>query len=77
MIVNSVTSEDACKLYCRVEFSSNYYLLDSSVVDGTPCTPDTFDKCVAGTCVEAGCDHQLGSTAKLGKLALIRTPALF
>ena len=36
-------------------------------MDGTPCTADSFDKCVAGTCVAAGCDHQLDSTVKLGK----------
>lgn len=63
-----VSEGDACKLYCRVDYSSNYYLLASTVVDGTPCTADSFDKCVAGTCVAAGCDHQLDSTVKLGKL---------
>jgi len=62
---NGISEDDACKLYCRVEHSSNYYLLASSVVDGTPCTPHSFHKCVAGTCVPAGCDHQLDSPAKL------------
>ena len=68
-ILFSVSEGDACKLYCRVDYSSNYYLLSSSVVDGTPCTADSFDKCVAGTCVTAGCDHQLDSTVKLGEHA--------
>ena len=40
----SVTSEDQCKLYCRVEYSSAYYLLAASVEDGTPCGKDTFHK---------------------------------
>ena len=39
-----VTSEDQCKLYCRVEYSSAYYLLAASVEDGTPCGKDTFHK---------------------------------
>ena len=38
-----VSSEETCKLYCRADGTSNYYLLDTSVVDGTVCTPgNTF-----------------------------------
>ena len=40
----SVGEEDKCKLYCRVEYSSAYYLLAASVEDGTPCGKDTFHK---------------------------------
>ena len=64
--VFKVGSSDKCKLYCRVEYSSAYYLLASSVVDGTPCGVDTYDMCVGGECVSAGCDHVLGSSARLG-----------
>ena len=46
--------------------SSTYYLLGASVVDGTQCGADTFDACVAGQCIAAGCDHVLGSGMKLG-----------
>ena len=50
-----------------MEYSSAYYLLASAVIDGTPCGIDSFDKCVGGQCVPAGCDHVLGSSAKLGQ----------
>ena len=55
---------DRCSLYCRVEHSSAYYLLASQVVDGTPCSLSSDDLCVAGSCVEAGCDRVLGSRAR-------------
>ena len=61
-----VSGVDSCKLYCRADTSSNYYLLSSTVVDGTACGPGTFNKCVGGNCVPAGCDHQLYSNIKLG-----------
>ena len=61
-----VRGPDRCKLFCRVQDSSTYYLLGASVVDGTPCGADTFDACVFGQCVAAGCDHVLGSGMKLG-----------
>ena len=61
-----VGEKDKCKLYCRVEYSSAYYLLASSVTDGTACGIDTYDICVGGVCVSAGCDHVLGSSARLG-----------
>jgi hypothetical protein len=60
-----IVSEDRCKLYCRAEYSSAYYMLATSVADGTPCGVDTFHKCIAGQCVPAGCDHRLGSDAGL------------
>ena len=56
---------DKCKLFCEVENSNAYYLLSSAVVDGTPCAVDDYDMCVAGQCVQAGCDHILGSSTKL------------
>ena len=58
---------DRCKLYCRVKHSPAYYLLASSVEDGTPCTVDGYDTCVGGQCVQAGCDHILGSSVGLDK----------
>ena len=45
---SGISEEDQCKLYCRVEYSSAYYLLAASVADGTPCGVDTFNKCIAG-----------------------------
>ncbi|XP_066997259.2 A disintegrin and metalloproteinase with thrombospondin motifs 4 isoform X2 [Anabrus simplex] len=57
--------EERCKLYCRVMHSSSYYRLKDKVIDGTPCGPDTFDICVNGMCKPAGCNHELGSKAKL------------
>ena len=61
-----VRGTDRCKLFCRVQDSSTYYLLNASVIDGTPCGADTFDGCVSGQCIPAGCDHMLGSGMNLG-----------
>jgi hypothetical protein len=49
-----------------VQQSSAYYMLGATVADGTPCGPDTFDTCVNGQCIPAGCDHVLGSGKMLG-----------
>lgn len=57
--------EERCQLYCRVMNTPTYYKLMEKVIDGTPCGPDTFDVCVNGICKPAGCDHLLGSKAKL------------
>ena len=67
---SGISEEDQCKLYCRVEYSSAYYLLAASVSDGTPCGVDTFNKCIAGQCVKAGCDHRLSSDARLGEFSV-------
>ena len=61
---------DRCSLYCRVEHSSAYYLLATSVVDGTPCSLSSDDLCVGGDCVEAGCDGVLGSRARADQCAV-------
>lgn len=37
------------------------------VKDGTPCSRDSFNKCINGICWEAGCDHELGSNKILDK----------
>ncbi|EDV93015.1 GH18512 [Drosophila grimshawi] len=58
---------DKCKLYCRLEDDSAYFLLKDMVRDGTTCTVDSFDKCVNGICRPAGCDNELNSIAKLDK----------
>ena len=50
-----LVESDKFKLYCR------------AVEDGTPCTVDSYDKCVVGQYVQAGCDHILGSNVKLDK----------
>lgn len=58
-------SKDECKLYCRLEKTSTYFALANRVIDGTPCSYHTFDKCINGLCVPAGCDNELYSTAEL------------
>ena len=42
------------------------------MIDGTPCGADTFDGCVSGQCIPAGCDHILGSGMKLGGLTYLK-----
>ncbi|XP_043589159.1 A disintegrin and metalloproteinase with thrombospondin motifs 9 isoform X1 [Bombus pyrosoma] len=59
-----ISPGDRCKLYCQVE-SNQYYMLADKVIDGTPCSRDTFHICVNGLCKPAGCDHVLNSTAEL------------
>lgn len=56
-----VVSSDSCKLNCNVIGTGAYYLLKHKVIDGTPCSPDSYDICVNGRCMSAGCDHILGS----------------
>uniref|UniRef100_A0A182NLF3 GON domain-containing protein n=1 Tax=Anopheles dirus TaxID=7168 RepID=A0A182NLF3_9DIPT len=58
---------DQCKLFCRVQDKSIYFMLREKVIDGTPCTfpEDSFDMCVNGQCRKAGCDYVLNSDAKL------------
>lgn len=58
-------SKDECKLFCRLEQTSTYFALANRVIDGTPCSYHTFDKCINGACVPAGCDNELYSTAEL------------
>lgn len=56
-----VQAEDVCKLYCADSSSGRYFPLKPRVIDGTPCTPDSYDLCVNGRCMAAGCDRILGS----------------
>lgn len=62
----SVRELDKCKLFCRAENSSAYYMLDAKVEDGTKCDDGTFDTCVDGMCVPTGCDHVIMSGKELG-----------
>lgn len=57
--------KDECKLYCRLEQTATYFELKDRVIDGTPCSYHTFDKCINGECIPAGCDNELYSTAEL------------
>ncbi|KZS12935.1 No long nerve cord, isoform C [Daphnia magna] len=61
----TVSVKDRCRLYCRVEQSSAYYLLKDKVIDGTSCGPDTDDICVNGICKPASCNHVLGRKEQL------------
>ncbi|KAF4533401.1 hypothetical protein B566_EDAN003695, partial [Ephemera danica] len=36
-----------------------------NIIDGTPCSPTTYNVCVNGKCRAAGCDHRLGSSKTL------------
>ncbi|XP_026471997.1 A disintegrin and metalloproteinase with thrombospondin motifs 9-like [Ctenocephalides felis] len=65
-----VSVNDRCKLYCRVQNSSRYFLLKDKVVDGTRCSPDSFNKCVNGICKKAGCDNKLDSDMKLDRCGI-------
>ncbi|XP_054721410.1 A disintegrin and metalloproteinase with thrombospondin motifs 9-like [Uloborus diversus] len=56
-----VDIKDRCKLYCRAAGTAAYFLLKEKVIDGTTCGPDTFDICINGKCMAAGCDHKLNS----------------
>ncbi|RWS30159.1 disintegrin and metalloproteinase with thrombospondin motifs gon-1-like protein [Leptotrombidium deliense] len=60
-----ISRADLCKLYCRVRGTTANYMLKQKVIDGTPCAPDSYDICVNGQCLSAGCDHVLGSSQKL------------
>uniref|UniRef100_A0A8D8Q3J5 A disintegrin and metalloproteinase with thrombospondin motifs 9 n=1 Tax=Cacopsylla melanoneura TaxID=428564 RepID=A0A8D8Q3J5_9HEMI len=57
--------DKACTLYCSVINSSAYYPLRPKVIDGTPCQKGSFDMCVNGRCMKAGCDHVLDSDSTL------------
>lgn len=59
------SSDDFCKLYCRVKHSTSYYMLKDKVTDGTKCGLNTFDICVNGICKHAGCDNRLDSPTTL------------
>lgn len=69
--------DDRCKLYCRVDKTSSYYLLKDKVIDGTPCDHRSTDKCVNGICRHVGCDGELESTATHGNLFSIVYVATF
>ncbi|XP_035211737.1 A disintegrin and metalloproteinase with thrombospondin motifs 9-like isoform X2 [Stegodyphus dumicola] len=56
--------KDRCKLYCLANATAAYFLLKEKVIDGTTCGADTFDICINGKCMPAGCDHVLYSEAR-------------
>ncbi|KPP75388.1 A disintegrin and metalloproteinase with thrombospondin motifs 8-like, partial [Scleropages formosus] len=62
-----VSPRDRCKLFCRARGSSEFKVFESKVIDGTTCGPDTTSICVQGQCIKAGCDLEIGSSAKLDK----------
>ncbi|XP_017769222.1 PREDICTED: A disintegrin and metalloproteinase with thrombospondin motifs 20 isoform X2 [Nicrophorus vespilloides] len=65
-----LNKDDYCKLYCRPNTSSEYYLLQDKVIDGTKCGLNTFDICINGICKNAGCDNTLGSNASLDECGI-------
>ncbi|XP_027202897.2 A disintegrin and metalloproteinase with thrombospondin motifs 20-like isoform X2 [Dermatophagoides pteronyssinus] len=58
---DGIQSTDVCSLYCQSN-SGESLKLKPKVIDGTPCTPESFDICVNGKCLMAGCDRILGSS---------------
>uniref|UniRef100_A0A0K8VCK3 A disintegrin and metalloproteinase with thrombospondin motifs 9 n=2 Tax=Bactrocera latifrons TaxID=174628 RepID=A0A0K8VCK3_BACLA len=62
-----LSSAEKCKLFCRLEDNSAYFMLADKVKDGTTCSLDSFDKCVNGICRPAGCDNELNSLAKIDR----------
>ncbi|XP_066961626.1 thrombospondin type-1 domain-containing protein 4-like isoform X4 [Macrobrachium rosenbergii] len=55
-------SPDSCALNCRAVGLSFYATLNQTVIDGTRCGNSDSNKiCVAGRCMEIGCDNVLGS----------------
>ncbi|XP_010633219.1 ADAMTS-like protein 5 isoform X3 [Fukomys damarensis] len=51
-----------CDLNCLAEGQTFYHSF-GRVLDGTPCSPGAQGLCVAGRCLNAGCDGVLGSGA--------------
>ncbi|CAL1271033.1 unnamed protein product [Larinioides sclopetarius] len=62
-----IPPHDKCKLYCKINDSSSYFVLREKVIDGTPCDLGSFDICVNGKCEIAGCDHILHSKVSLDR----------
>ncbi|XP_029113653.1 A disintegrin and metalloproteinase with thrombospondin motifs 1-like [Scleropages formosus] len=62
-----VPPKDRCKLMCRAKGTGYYLVLNSKVMDGTPCSPDSTSVCVQGQCVKAGCDRVIGSGRRLDR----------
>ncbi|XP_055684696.1 A disintegrin and metalloproteinase with thrombospondin motifs 20 isoform X2 [Lutzomyia longipalpis] len=67
-----VSPADECKLYCRVHKTNHYFLLKDKVKDGTPCSSQSFNKCINGICRPAGCDNVLNSKAVLDKCGICK-----
>ncbi|XP_078543742.1 A disintegrin and metalloproteinase with thrombospondin motifs 16 isoform X1 [Lissotriton helveticus] len=62
---NKVEEQDLCKLYCIADGYDFFFSLSNKVKDGTPCSEDSPNVCIDGTCEVVGCDRILGSTAVL------------
>lgn len=67
---SGVSLEDRCKLICTPNGTGYFYVLETKVVDGTPCSPDSTGVCVQGKCIKAGCEGKIGSTKKFDKCGI-------
>ncbi|KPM03349.1 Immunoglobulin I-set domain containing protein 3 [Sarcoptes scabiei] len=56
-----------CSLTCQAKGLNFVAKLASHVIDGTRCTADSLAICVAGKCMNVGCDLQIGSTKKIDR----------
>lgn len=48
---HSQDSRRKCTLFCKPDDKSNFAVLSPQVIDGTKCSPDSFDICVNGFCL--------------------------
>ncbi|XP_053907193.1 A disintegrin and metalloproteinase with thrombospondin motifs 4 [Cuculus canorus] len=64
---SGVAERDRCKLTCQSHTLGYYHVLQPTVTDGTPCSPESSGVCVQGRCVAAGCDRVIGSKKKFDK----------
>lgn len=53
-------SPNKCELNCMPRGERFFYRHRNSVVDGTPCKPDTNDVCVKGKCMVSCCYDRRG-----------------
>lgn len=67
---SGVSLSDRCKLICRANGTGYFNVLESKVVDGTPCSPDSTGVCVQGKCIKTGCDSKISSTKKFDKCGI-------
>lgn len=51
ILISLLDLMDMCKLHCSDKKTGNYYQLKEKVLDGTPCSPDSYDICVNGKCL--------------------------
>ncbi|XP_048253836.1 A disintegrin and metalloproteinase with thrombospondin motifs 16-like [Haliotis rufescens] len=64
--------DDQCKLYCQAKDYNFFFAMSDEVKDGTPCSDDTDDICVKGSCQPVGCDLVVKSPARLDRCGVCK-----